>query len=660
MQKFNLGGKRLGSGDQMNVYVHDYGRSNHDLSRTVRTTAACGVLTPFANYVVLNGDTFDIDLDANVLTLPTTGPLFGSMKVQLDMFFCPYRLYQGRLHNNEVGLGLRMQDVHLPVINLQSEVVDLSFDNRTNTLIQINPSSLLAHLGLLGVGTSYDQASRNFNATPILAYWDIFKNYYANKQEKQAKVINTESLIPLEAITEVKITTEQIVYDVVQMPLNGQDVLVKDGSTMQIKTTGDQNFENVLINVRILATNSYSYSQLPLLDWFDRVGKQGNVTTFIKSNRKINFVVNGWKYAGEQDFKAKDIQIEDFNLSNLDTMRSWLLSKGFTSPNSAAIINDADIPPYNWLAKRGEGGMNYKNPLQGLALKTYQSDKFNNWIDVDSVTLVNNKSNVDVSGGTLAMQTLLFAEKIYNVMNRIAAAGGSYEDWQKAVYGVEAVGLPEIPVYIGGLSKELVFQEVVANSSNDKGDQALGTLGGRGMLNDKHKGGKIRFKADEAGMIIGIFSITPRVNYSQGNDWSWNLRTIDDLHKPELDGIGWQDSIQEERAWWTTYSPNGIDWQQHAIGKVPAWLNYMTDIDVVRGNFALPGNSDFMVFDRNFEWIDVAPGVARIKDATTYIDPKKYNGAFAVARRDSQNYWVNIGMKVNARRVMSAKLIPQI
>ena len=33
---------------------------------------------------------------------------------------------------------------------------------------------------------------RKFNATPLLGYWDIFKNYYANKQETNAYVISPD------------------------------------------------------------------------------------------------------------------------------------------------------------------------------------------------------------------------------------------------------------------------------------------------------------------------------------------------------------------------------------------------------------------------------------------------------------------------------------
>ena len=75
--------------------------------------------------------------------------------------------------------------------------------------------------------------------------------------------------------------------------------------------------------------------------------------------------------------------------------------------------------------------------------------------------------------------------------------------------------LTESPIYLGGASYELVFQEVVSNASTD--EQPLGTLAGRGKLSDKKKGGVVVCKPNMHAYIMGIVSITPRVDYSQGN-----------------------------------------------------------------------------------------------------------------------------------------------
>ena len=79
-----LGGDRLGAGKQQKVELKNFGRSNHNLSNIWRNTQSPGTLVPFLCKVALPGDTWDIDLNAMVLTHPTVGPLYGSYKLQLE------------------------------------------------------------------------------------------------------------------------------------------------------------------------------------------------------------------------------------------------------------------------------------------------------------------------------------------------------------------------------------------------------------------------------------------------------------------------------------------------------------------------------------------------------------------------------------------------
>ena len=83
-----------------------------------------GTLVPFMSEVALPGDSFDIDLDVDVKTLPTVGPLFGSYKVQLDVFQCPVRLYQGKLHMNMLNIGMDMSQILLPQVNMVANVIN--------------------------------------------------------------------------------------------------------------------------------------------------------------------------------------------------------------------------------------------------------------------------------------------------------------------------------------------------------------------------------------------------------------------------------------------------------------------------------------------------------------------------------------------------------
>ena len=179
--KVNLGGDRLGSGHKMEVDLSTFNRSTFDKSFIFRTTMAAGTLVPCLNEVGLPGDTWDIKINAECLTHPTIGPLFGSDKVQIDVFTADWRLYNSHLHNNRVGLGMRMQDVMLPVIEYGVPLADLTKDVR---LSQINPSSLQSYLGLKGYGLALGGSGvkRTFQAIRQLMYADVYKNYYANKQ----------------------------------------------------------------------------------------------------------------------------------------------------------------------------------------------------------------------------------------------------------------------------------------------------------------------------------------------------------------------------------------------------------------------------------------------------------------------------------------------
>ena len=161
---------------------------------------------------------------------------------------------------------------------------------------------------------------------------------------------------------------------------------------------------------------------------------------------------------------------------------------------------------------------------------------------------------------------------------------------------------------------------------------------------------------------MAIVSLTPRINYSQGNMWYMTeLQTIDDYHKPALDGIGFQDLICEQMGWWDTkLLQNGSKIERHSAGKVPAWINYQTAFDKTFGDFGNSQGKSFMVLNRNYEMLFENGEINGIKDVTTYIDPKKYNYVFAYSELDSQNFWVQIDFKVKARRLMSAKQIPNL
>ncbi|AXH76244.1 MAG: major capsid protein [Microviridae sp.] len=642
MQK-TLGGDRLGSGNKMKVNLHGYERSTHDMGYIWRSTMSAGTLVPYMCEIGLPGDTFDINLDADIKTHPATGPLFGSYKVQLDVFQAPIRLYNSLLHNNALGIGLKMENVKLPVLELFAPAIPLDdipdYDNS-----QINPSCILSYLGIRGIGyTTTPDTPRLFNGVPLLAYWDIYKNYYANKQEEIGAVIHT----PFEAIIET-VDTISIGGD----NINTTPTVVTNGTLIDVFYTGTTPQTN---QIYIEFTNR-GYVLLGSIVW-SVIDLGTNLQCLVNVNWTDTAV--GWRYKNATDQGETVPLIQTFDLEQIDLMRAQILANAGTS---AFNIFDSTLQPYIYLQNGGTVGA-IVNSQEGLGLKTYQSDLFNNWLlteYIDGVNGISAVTAVDTSGGSFTIDTLNLAKKVYNMLNRIAVSGGSYDDWLDAVYAHDRYQRCETPMYMGGLIKELVFQEVVSNT--ESADQPLGTLAGKGVLTHKHKGGHIIVKVDEPSYIIGIISLTPRLDYSQGNKWDVNLKTLNDLHKPALDEIGFQDLIEEQMAWWTTHWDSGTnEWIQQSAGKQPAWINYMTNVNQTRGNFAVTDNEMFMTLNRRYQPDDSGGGLQiNIKDLTTYIDPSLYNFIFADTAIDSQNFWAQIAVDITARRKMSAKLMPNL
>ena len=152
---------------------------------------------------------------------------------------------------------------------------------------------------------------------------------------------------------------------------------------------------------------------------------------------------------------------------------------------------------------------------------------------------------------------------------------------------------------------------------------------------------------------MGIASITPYIDYTQGNDWKvTELDNMDNFHKPELDGTGFQNLIANNVHW--AESPN------KALAKQTAWIHYQTAINQCYGHFAIPFDEPnslaFMTLQRNYE----VNANGEIQDFTTYIDPSKYNYAFADNSLTAQNFWLQIGFKCESRRKMAAYQIPNL
>lgn len=680
--KKTLGGDRLRSESKMEVYLPNFGRSSHNIGKIIRTSQACGTIVPYWCQIGLDGTTFYIDITTKVKTLPTTGPVFGSFKHQIDLFVIPIRLYIAALHNNALGVGLNMSKVLLPQFTASTAIGSI-YENDTNRG-QVNPSSLLAYLGIRGLGRSkVNSCIRTFPAIFNLAYWDIFKNYYANKQEENAYVITGinhiwKKIAAGDGVVWKRVWTEN---SSIEYPLNPSSQ-----APSFLKLEFEEKISPEEVNEIQFLTNDPERPTVKV----NRLTKLGDAFVFertdpeamgIRKPENPNKATNIYVYQVKKPIKIaynldivgsnfltmpdnQKIKLTPFPLKNIDDERTKILA----APSTSAYIVDGSTMPYGAAIKTiglptydRKGKYNSKNAWYsqaGLAVKTYLSDRFNNWLNtewIDGTTGgINAITAVDVTDGKLTMDALILQKKIFNMLNRVAITDGTYQAWREATYGIRSATLPESPIFCGGLQSEIAFDEIVSNSATD--EEPLGTLAGRGVATMYKSGRGLKIKCTEPSMIMALGSITPRIDYSQGNKWWTRLETMDDFHKPTLDAIGFQELITEEAAAWTTELEEDFTPIYQSLGKQPSWIEYTTDVNETYGEFAAGMPLAFMCLNRVYE--ENEDGT--IGNASTYIDPTIYNNIFAESRLSSQNFWVQVAFDVTARRVMSAKQIPNL
>ena len=652
-----LGKNTLGDNNKMKVAMRDYDMSTHDISTIFRSSIGVGMLVPFCKILCQKGDIIDINLINKTLSQPTLGPLFGSFKLQHFMFFGGFRLYNSWLHNNRTGIGMKMSDIKLPMMRAKT------FGTTTDAKTNISASALYKYLGWTESRRTGKDATVGVlkNGAPLLMYLDIFKNFFANTQENKFYMLKGAGEV---------IINFQKTYN------NGDDgdyPVEKTDKTVHITPT-------TTVETNVVTTLSYAdYWNSIKVKVLSSDGALTNTTlaklTSNPATKKITLdKVVGNPYAiilqiwtTNEISKYYKTELSQHDLKVLDQIRDVVLHK---KGNETLVLEGTELNTTNNGSTELVNFFNdiinsQANRLGGMLLKTYDSDIFNNWVKtdwIDGTGGITEITSIDITAndGKLTMDALNLQQKVYNMLNRIAVSGGTYRDWLETVYTAgKYLDRPETPVFIGGMTQYIEFDEVISKSATETtyGSQPLGDIAAIGRGGKPVNNGHIHYQCEEPGYIMGLVAITPMIDYSQGNDFDLNLETIDDLHKPALDGIGYQDLIQEQMVGVTSQYVGGSyihDMKHLAANKTVAWIDYMTNYNRTFGDFAAGEALDFMVLNRRYE----VGSNNTIEDLTTYIDPQKYIEIFADTSIDSQNFWVQTVVQATRRGNYSAKQIP--
>ena len=141
------------------------------------------------------------------------------------------------------------------------------------------------------------------NATPVFAYWDIFKNYHANKQEQNAYYIGQKAFIMSVKATGSNTWASNTPQNIEKPATNGMGLV--------IETTAKIGLEDIEIHVGTV-TNSGEY-------FLEAVTVTENKITGTMKNIPSSGAMI-WSVS------KKNIDLVEFDLKNIDKMREDILA----------------------------------------------------------------------------------------------------------------------------------------------------------------------------------------------------------------------------------------------------------------------------------------------------------------------------------------------
>lgn len=201
--------------------------------------------------------------------------------------------------------------------------------------------------------------------------------------------------------------------------------------------------------------------------------------------------------------------------------------------------------------------------------------------------------NFVVSGGgiqsSLNIRDLRLASSLQRYQERSLEWGNRYEEFIQREFGIKPRDARiQRPEYLGGGKGLLQISEVLQTAEGT--NTGVGTMRGHAIGSFSHKA--IRFRCPEHGVIIGLLSIRPHADYTQGLRKFWKKFTRFDYFTPELANIGMQEVYQSE-----LYADGTND--NVLFGYAPRYAEYRSEPNRITGEFKDILN--FWNLARNFE-----------------------------------------------------------
>lgn len=522
-------------------------RSTFNKSENLLTTLNLGDLVPCKFDFLLPGDRINLRTNFIGKFSPLVSPAFARMQVKIEWFFVPFsQLYA---HYDDVLMNYKSESrtVVSDGVSESTNFVNLPYQNMQdfsalNVYAKVESS--------LNIDTSNEFSYNGYNTIASVLRRCKFLDYMGLPTPL------TTSLLTQDSVGSVIVNPTYIHRfgnSLAQAYFNS--AIADSGQIDDVFSWRDlaNNYPDIANGLFI-----YRSKNLDLADY-----SNARVTTlFARAYQKI---YSDW-YRNQMLSDPIDIY---FNTVTVDTIYQNDIANMPFQPISGVDYSDQ---------------FRYFNSLFTLRKRNYRKDYFNTastdpTLGPDSVAIPQ------------TVNDLRKANAIQRLLDKKAVSGPNFSDWLKYTWDVYADNYEvDRSVYLGGSTDNIKISEVLQTSETSS-DSPLGTRAGEANSYSGSNG--IHFVAPDYGVLVGIVSIRPEIDYYCGVDRLLQKTTWEDFPLPELSQIGMQQVLDNElklgltkaEAGYTSQTDTRSLWVPQTFGYVPRYQEFKTGKNRISGEF---------------------------------------------------------------------------
>lgn len=568
------------AGSSNKIFQHEQpknpNRSRFDLSRITNLTADSGMIIPFDWFTTLPGDSFDLEAETAVESLPTVTNVLTPYKVKTHWYYVRMSdLWEG--WETFITKG-RTGNIEIEIPKVKTNVRK-EFISRYSAVYYGTAHSLQSYLGIM---PEYENSGDPIESGGSYKYvdntkpWIIDTPYTTKTGYKMPTYVSALPFMAYQAIVKYNYVDQNLLQD------NTALFPEKGDSDWRIPYNWDSQEEGYITNTDgTITTDNTGFEPDGIYKKTDtKVGLQCLRYAPFEEDEFISAMP--WQQRGNvQTMKTNiDLKTLQFNsyatglegeVKYVDETSTTIGSKSLTD-----ILN-GEAEPISTKGGYNEGVWNIIEPNTQTTIKGAYI------VPTISTTLRNTNPTVGI-GITANNLRELIAMSVWQERN--ARVNGSYNSMIWIHWSENPNANEHYPIFIGGSSDYINFQQITQTSETQNTPQ--GTVNSIGQLYSNQKIG--RFNCPDYGIIMGILIISPTTTYNTTIDHHLICENVmEDYAFPEFEQLGPQPILNGELY---TSGNEGTDKGLFAYRERYSYLK--TRPNVNRGLFRMPSNSDIL------------------------------------------------------------------